>query len=89
MTQPPAIRGETGEHTEGEEAMANPTVEEIVNDYLKANGYDGLYHTGAGCQCTAGGLALCAQISPSCQAGYLVMTQPEIGPDKPAEKDAE
>ena len=45
------------------------TVEEIVRDYLKENGYDGLCeHIGA-CACSVDDLAPCGEIQNDCEAG--------------------
>ena len=35
------------------------TVQEIVSDYLEANGYDGLYDPDGECGCTLGDFMLC------------------------------
>ena len=47
----------------------NPTVLEMVESYLKANGYDGLYYDDD-CCCEIGDLAPCSHINENCQAGY-------------------
>ena len=47
------------------------TVEEIVAEYLKANGYDGLYEDGE-CSCQIGDIAPCDESFGDCKAGYKV-----------------
>ena len=44
-------------------------VKEIVEEYLKANGYDGLYNY-VGCGCALDDLDACGEISPCCEPGY-------------------
>ena len=46
-----------------------PTVREIVTEYLKANGYDGLY--GFECGCAIDDLFPCGEPCLSCSPGYL------------------
>jgi len=48
--------------------MKNPTVLTIVTDYLKDNGYDGLYTEG--CDCLLGDLCPCGCGSLDCRAGH-------------------
>lgn len=51
--------------------MANPTVKEIVKDWLTKNGYTGL--CGDGCGCNINDLMCCEAdwgIPTDCQAGY-------------------
>lgn len=50
--------------------MANPTVEEIVKEYLEANGYGGLFHNGD-CGCPVDELRPCMETFGPCEAGYL------------------
>lgn len=45
---------------------------EIVQNYLVANGYDGLVDDFGECACLVGELAPCAQIGGSCRAGHRV-----------------
>jgi len=45
------------------------TVKEIVELYLKSNGYDGLFNPGE-CGCLINDLVPCGQISEDCEAGY-------------------
>ena len=44
-------------------------VEQIVNDWLKTNGYDGLYSEGV-CSCVVGELEPCGEMRGSCESGY-------------------
>lgn len=68
--------------------IENPTVRQIVAEYLKANGYDGLFD-GFGCGCGVDDLMLCMnEICMDCRAGYRTPA-PEgsdyyflIGPEK-------
>jgi hypothetical protein len=49
-------------------------IKEIVGQYLKEAGYDGLYHTeedGFPCACALQGLMECQEPTPHCQAGYI------------------
>ena len=49
----------------------NPTIRQIVEEYLKANGYGGLY--GHLCCCEVDGLMPCLNhLVGECSAGYLV-----------------
>lgn len=50
--------------------MAEITVLEIVSDFLKLNGYDGLYNPGE-CGCSSSNLFPCDEDSQSCIAGYI------------------
>ena len=48
----------------------NPTVKEIITDYLKANKFDGLFIDGL-CRCEIDDLEQCdGMYSASCQPGY-------------------
>ncbi len=49
--------------------MNNPHVIAIIEDRLKADGYDGLYNP-LECSCLIGDLAPCGEIQPGCTAGY-------------------
>lgn len=48
------------------------SVMEIVADYLKNNGYDGLYNSDAECGCDLDELMPCEGSPDSCQPGYKV-----------------
>lgn len=48
------------------------TVKLIVSDWLKANGFDGLFNPDAACACLAGDLAPCGNIHKECHAGRRV-----------------
>ena len=54
----------------GENRMKNPTVEKILADYLRANGFDGLYNSDIECGCHVDDLAPCNSLWPHCQAGH-------------------
>ena len=43
---------------------------EIITEYLRANGFDGLYNEDAECACEASDLFPCCDIGPTCTAGY-------------------
>lgn len=51
--------------------MATPSVKEVLTDWLKVNGYDGLFNEGI-CGCCVDDLMPCHEPSPDCQAGYMV-----------------
>jgi len=53
------------------------TVKEIVTEYLKANGYDGLWCADGGCACIIGDLAPCCGNMDECEPGYRVECDPE------------
>jgi hypothetical protein len=46
------------------------TIKEIVEKYLKENGYDGLCHVYADCACRIGDLMPCDEPGVHCEAGY-------------------
>ena len=47
------------------------TVKEIVEDYLSANGYDGLFHgEGDGCGCGIDDLMCCGYVNEDCEPAY-------------------
>ncbi len=46
-----------------------PEVPEMVEGFLKQNGYDGLFQSGE-CACLIGDIAPCGEIHPDCKAGY-------------------
>ena len=48
------------------------TVKEIVKEYLKKNGYDGLYNDNCGCKITEDLCPCDDWFSPYCEAGYLI-----------------
>lgn len=56
------------------------TVAEIVKDYLKREGYDGLYEAGE-CACKVDDLIPCCDdVSiADCEAGYLAPCPPDCG----------
>ena len=60
---------ETGDPELGERRNAM-TIKEIITEYLKENGFDGLFFPGE-CACRADDLAPCENILPGCQPGYL------------------
>jgi len=49
-----------------------PNVKEIVTDYLKANGYDGLYNADVECGCDLNDLMPCGGYTGCCKPGYKV-----------------
>jgi hypothetical protein len=67
----------------------NPDVITMIEDRLKADGFDGLYNSDAECACQIGNLGLCSGFQRDCEGGYL-QDCPEtcgdhdwhIGPDK-------
>ncbi len=54
------------------------TVQKMVIDYLRENGYDGLFSADLECSCELGDLAPCGDMQGDCAAGYKrVLTAPE------------
>lgn len=53
---------------------------EIIEDGLKANGYDGLYVPGE-CACIIGEIMPCDEPRTDCMAGYLQKADPATGFD--------
>ena len=53
------------------------TVVEIIENYLKDNGFDGLYNEIGECACKINDLAPCGQIDHTCKAGYLIKCENE------------
>lgn len=49
--------------------MENPDLKELASEWLKANGYSGLYNTDA-CGCELSDLMPCGEPGELCQAGY-------------------
>jgi len=47
------------------------TVKEIIQKWLRENGYSGLYNE-IGCGCTVENLMLCGESCENCQPGYNV-----------------
>lgn len=45
-------------------------VRQIVEAYLKENGFDGLFNTNGECACVLDDLVACGELSEDCQAGY-------------------
>ena len=53
--------------------MANPTVIDILNTWLKNNHYDGLFNQDGECGCVLGDLAPCGELCGGyCEAGYQI-----------------
>lgn len=51
--------------------MENKTIKEIVVEYLKKNGYDGLYNEDIECGCGIEDIPLCDETNINeCKAGY-------------------
>lgn len=48
-----------------------PNVREILADWLRQHGYDGLFNDGV-CACSVDELMPCLEPSSECQAGYAV-----------------
>ena len=55
---------------------SNLTVLEIIREYLKKNGFDGLYNRELGCGCSINNLNPCGDINIDCTAGYQVEAPP-------------
>ena len=50
----------------------NPLVVQMVERFLRKNGYDGLFQPEGPCGCELGDIAPCGQIGGDCEAGYKV-----------------
>ena len=55
-------------------------VHEIVEEWLKANGYDGLYRPNE-CACKVGDLMPCDEPCSDCEAGFQSEADPSSGYD--------
>jgi len=53
----------------------NITVKEMVEVYLRDNGFDGLCSMDCGCR--LGDLMPCDEVNPDCEAAYEVLGEPE------------
>ena len=51
--------------------MSNPTVQELTAQWLKDNGYDGLYNDDD-CGCTLDDFVPCGHLDSECRAGHVV-----------------
>jgi len=58
--------------------MNEITVHQIVAEWLKQNGYDGLAYPGE-CACLTDDLAPCGEIQGGCTAGYRALCAPGCG----------
>jgi hypothetical protein len=58
--------------------MKNPTVMDIIKEYLKRHGYDGLYCAGE-CACQVSELVPGCDMSMECRAGHFQPCPPECG----------
>lgn len=61
---------------------------EIITEYLKQNGFDGLYHSDSDCACRIDDLFTCGCCIGECRAGYIQDYTRDghdyiIGPNKP------
>lgn len=54
--------------------MKRMNAKEIVEDYLKRNGFDGL--AGVECSCEIGDLMPCDEFGSECRPGYRIKCQP-------------
>ena len=52
-------------------------LKDLAIDWLKRNGYDGLYSDGGSCGCVLDDLMPCCGPSEDCHAGYRVPCVPE------------
>lgn len=57
------------------------TAKEILELWLKAHGYDGLYEEYGECACKLGDLCPCDASPEGCRPGYLSRPGPEDDPD--------
>jgi len=61
------------------------TVKEIVAEYLKQNGFDGLCHSETECGCELADLAPCDCFWPECKPGYKRPPRADLEEDTDAE----
>lgn len=67
--------------------MNNKTIKEIAVEWLKANGYDGLYQDCGDCACLVDDLMPCMdELTSNCTAGYKTKCNPD---DCPLDGDCE
>jgi hypothetical protein len=59
--------------------LAPTTVLEIIERYLRANGFDGLYSLDGECGCELGDLEPCCESVTHCRPGYRCPCPPECG----------
>jgi hypothetical protein len=68
-------------------------VEEIVTDWLKGHGYDGLCNSQEECGCSLNNFIPCGEIGHDCEAAYEVSAHEDaevdfwMVPIKPGEKE--
>jgi len=53
--------------------VSNVTVMDIVDQYLRANGFDGLFSDNGKCGCVVDDLAPCGELQQDCRAGYMMV----------------
>lgn len=53
---------------------------DIIRDWLKENGYTGLFYPGE-CACSIDDLMPCENPCPDCEAGYLIKCTDDDGED--------
>ena len=56
-------------------------VREIVKQWLRQQGYDGLYHPSLECGCQVGDLMPCDEACETCRPGYRRAADPATGFD--------
>lgn len=61
------------------EENRNPTVQEIVKQFLELNKFEGLFNEDIECACKLDDLITCQDVCYECEAGYL----------RPCEEDVE
>ena len=54
--------------------MPDKTVRDIITDYLRDNGFDGLYNDDLECGCSINDLVPCDSACDMCRPGYRVET---------------
>ena len=52
------------------------TPKEIVADYLRCNGYHGLFDSESGCCCTLEDIGVCGAMGDSCEPGWRIEDAP-------------
>ena len=59
-------------HESNQDKPMEPTVRNIVELWLRCNGFDGLFNEDAECACSVDALEQCGAMSADCIAGYRI-----------------
>lgn len=55
----------------------NPSVNDIVAEWLREHGYSGLFSGETACGCPLDDLQICGEMQGDCEAGYKIECEPE------------